>query len=43
VEVLINGRMFGRGQGKAKKEAEQQAAMKALEKIRNEHQITSTK
>lgn len=34
VEVLINGERFGRGHGKAKKEAEQQAAMEGLEKIK---------
>lgn len=34
VEVLINGERFGRGQGKAKKEAEQQAAMEGLDKIK---------
>src|SRR3990172_4101531 len=34
VEVLINGERFGRGQGKAKKEAEQRAAMEGLEKIK---------
>lgn len=34
VEVLINGERFGRGHGKAKKEAEQRAAMEGLEKIK---------
>lgn len=34
VEVLIKGERFGKGQGKAKKEAEQRAAMETLEKLK---------
>ncbi len=34
VEVLIKGERFGRGRGKAKKEAEQQAAMETLERLK---------
>lgn len=34
VEVLIKGERFGKGQGKAKKEAEQQAAMETLERLK---------
>ena len=33
-EVLINGEVSGRGKGKTKKEAEQMAACKALENVR---------
>jgi len=35
VEVLIKGERFGKGQGKAKKEAEQQAAMETLERLKS--------
>lgn len=34
VEVLIKGERFGKGRGKAKKEAEQRAAMKTLEMLK---------
>ncbi|MBI3398189.1 MAG: ribonuclease III [Deltaproteobacteria bacterium] len=34
VEVIINSEKFGRGQGRTKKEAEQQAAMETLERLK---------
>lgn len=34
VEICINGAVYGRGRGRSKKEAEQQAAREALEKLK---------
>jgi len=36
VELLVKGQAYGRGTGKSKKEAEQKAAKKALEKLRSQ-------
>lgn len=37
IEVLVKGERFGKGYGKAKKEAEQRAAMEALGKLKAAH------
>ena len=40
-EIAVGGKILGRGEGKSKKQSEQQAAQKALEALKRDDEMTS--